>query len=158
MKTIIHPGNLQCFLEVYEESLKEARLKHPNDYQWPDSEFEKVMDRMRTSIERGTFNKDSHAFKITCKKLNIKHTYTAIREFISLQKEDYMKTLKQLRIQSGVSQDTLAVMVGGKWRNSISVLENNLVSPSVHTLRIEIEKDGVREPLDLESLMGKRDQ
>jgi transcriptional regulator with XRE-family HTH domain len=69
-----------------------------------------------------------------------------------------MKTLKQLRIQSGVSQDTLAVMVGGKWRNSISVLENNLVSPSVHTLRIEIEKDGVREPLDLESLMGKRDQ
>jgi len=80
-----------------------------------------------------------------------------------------VKTLKQLRIQSGVSQDTLAVMVGGKWRNSISVLENNLVSPSVHrlrtfletlgyTLRIEIEKDGLREPLDLESLMGKRDQ
>jgi hypothetical protein len=84
METIIHSGNLQCFLEVYEESLKEARLKHPDDYQWPDSEFEKIMNRMKASIERGTFYKDTHAFKITCKKLNIKHTYIAIKQFISL--------------------------------------------------------------------------
>lgn len=84
METIIHQGNLQCFIDIYEESLKEARIKYPNEYLWPDSEFEKVMEKMKVAIEKGTFNKDSHAFKITCKKLGIKHTYTSIKEFISL--------------------------------------------------------------------------
>jgi len=80
----IHLGNFECFMEIYEESLKEARLKYPDDYSWPDSEFQTVIQRMRTAVEKGTFNKDSHAFKITCKKLKIKHTYTAIKDFISL--------------------------------------------------------------------------
>lgn len=80
----IHPGNLQCFIETYEQKLREARLKFPSEYAWPDSEFDQVMTRMKVAIERGSFNKDSHAFKMTCKALNIKHTYTAIREFISL--------------------------------------------------------------------------
>ena len=80
----IHPGNFECFLEVYAEKLKEARQKYPHDYCWPDSQHDFVLQRMRVAIARGTFNKDSHAFKATCKELKIKHTYKAIQEFISL--------------------------------------------------------------------------
>lgn len=80
----IHSGNFECFIDVYTEKLKQARIKYPNNYQWPDSEFNTVIARMRTAIEKGSFNKDSHAFKMTCKELKIKHTYTAIKEFISL--------------------------------------------------------------------------
>ena len=80
----IHPGNFECFFSIYAEKLKEARAKHPEDYNWPESALEIVLGKMRSAIERGTFNKDSHAFKATCKELKIKHTYKAIKEFISL--------------------------------------------------------------------------
>lgn len=80
---IIHPGNFECFLEVYAEKLKEALKLHPEEYAWPESELPKVLERMRAAIERGTFNKDGHAFKAACKELKIKHTYKAIKEFIS---------------------------------------------------------------------------
>jgi hypothetical protein len=83
MKTV-HPGNLQCFLEVYAEKLKEALKLYPEDYSWPESELPKVLERMRVAIERGSFNKDGHALKATCKELKIKHTYKAIQEYISL--------------------------------------------------------------------------
>lgn len=79
----IHPGNFECFMDVYAEKLKQSRIEYPNEYVWPDSEFDTVLGRMRSAIERGSFNKDSRSFKATCKELGIKHTYTAIREFIS---------------------------------------------------------------------------
>jgi hypothetical protein len=81
--TPVHPGNFECFMDVYAEKLKESRIKFPGDYAWPDSEFETVLGRMENAVERGSFNKDSHAFKATCKELKIKHTYQAIKEFIS---------------------------------------------------------------------------
>ncbi len=81
---IIHPGNLQCFLDCYYQNLLKARREYPEEYAWPDSEMSVVFNRMTKAIKTGTFNKDSRAFKATCKELKIKHTYTAIREFISL--------------------------------------------------------------------------
>lgn len=80
---VMHPGNFECFMDVYAEKLREARIKFPDQYAWPETEFELVLGRMRTAIERGTFNKDGQAMKATCKALGIKHTYTAIREYIS---------------------------------------------------------------------------
>ena len=80
----IHQGNFECFMEIYAEKLKEARVKYPHDYCWPDSQFDAVIERMKAGVARGHFNKDSHAFKATCKELKIKHTYKAIQEFISL--------------------------------------------------------------------------
>ena len=80
----IHPGNLQCFLDVYRGHLFKSVTEQPNYYAWPISDFDKVFERMSKAIERGSFNKDSKAFKDTCKELGIKHTYKAIREFISL--------------------------------------------------------------------------
>ena len=84
MSKPIHPGNLQAFLDVYKEQLHKAVKERPEEYLWSMSEFDAVFERMSKAIERGSFNKDSSAFKLTCKELGIKHTYTAIKEFISL--------------------------------------------------------------------------
>ncbi len=81
---VIHPGNLQCFLDCYYKNLVKARREFHEEYAWPDSELETVFEHMASAIEKGSFNKDSRAFKATCKELKIKHTYTAIKEFISL--------------------------------------------------------------------------
>lgn len=78
-----HPGNLQCFLDVYREELERSYKASPESYAWPWSDFDVVFSRMAKGIEAGSFNKDNETFKRTCKRLRIKHTYTAIREFIS---------------------------------------------------------------------------
>lgn len=80
----IHSGNLNTFLEVYRENLIKCVTQYPDEYVWPISEIERVMDRMENAIVRGSFNKDTRAFKLTCKELKIKHTYKAIKDFISL--------------------------------------------------------------------------
>lgn len=81
---IIHPGNLQCFLDCYYQNLIKARREYPEEYTWPDSEMDLVFNRMTEAIKKGSFNKDSRTIKATCKELKIKHTYTAIAKFISL--------------------------------------------------------------------------
>jgi hypothetical protein len=80
----IHPGNFQCFLNVYKEKLIESIKNNPDEYSWSLNELETVFQRMSRAIEKGSFNKDSSAIKATCKELKIKHTYTAIRDFITL--------------------------------------------------------------------------
>lgn len=37
---------------------------------------------MRRAIRKNSFNKDGRAFKATCKRLKIAHTYKAINNFI----------------------------------------------------------------------------
>lgn len=79
---IIHPGNFQCFLDIYRTELEKAVKSNPEQYAWNIQELEVVFKRMSAAIEHGSFNKDSEAIKRTCKALNIKHTYRAIDEFI----------------------------------------------------------------------------
>lgn len=77
--------NLEAFMTVYAKHLEATRTKDTagDYYCWPVSELPLVLGRMRQAIERGSFNKDSLAFKATCKELKIKHTYQAIRAFLS---------------------------------------------------------------------------
>lgn len=79
-----HPDNFQCFIKCYRDNLLKALGLYPQEYPWPESQIDQVMQRMTIAIERGSFNKDSHAFKMTCKELKIKHTYKDIKNFISL--------------------------------------------------------------------------
>jgi len=76
-----------------------------------------------------------------------------------------MKTLKQLRIENGLTQSDLARLSGGEWRNTIVTLESGKQSPTLrrlrellglmgYSLKLEIEKDGRFHLLDLDSLMG----
>lgn len=81
---IIHPGNFQCFLDIYKENLIKEVQNNPNEYAWSLDQLETVFSRMSSAIERGSFNKDSKAFKNTCKELKIKHTYKDIENFICL--------------------------------------------------------------------------
>lgn len=86
------------FEKVYFKHLSTAVLEHPEDYPWAygpteirGNLYSKVLDRMSVlqvadkmiaAVERGSFNKEGHAFKATCKELGIKHTYKAIDEFL----------------------------------------------------------------------------
>lgn len=75
-------SNLEKFLLIYKKNLTEQVKNNPQEYMWALSELDEVFKRMKSAIERNTFNKDSNVFKLTCKELNIKHTYKAISEFI----------------------------------------------------------------------------
>jgi hypothetical protein len=80
-------SNKDKFLELYKRNLKEQITLDPQNYAWNISELDVVFERMRSAIIRGTFNKDSKAFRLTCKELKIKHTYKDIKNFI--EKENY---------------------------------------------------------------------
>lgn len=75
--------NKDRFLEEYKAQLIKAVDEHPEEYAYPVSECEFVFARMNAAIEQGFYNKDSRAFRQTCKALKIKHTYQAIRAFLS---------------------------------------------------------------------------
>lgn len=75
--------NLEKFLETYHVELERAVRENPTEYMWPLSQLETVFGRIRVAIERQSFNKDSHAFRATCRILKIKHTYKAIQEYIT---------------------------------------------------------------------------
>jgi hypothetical protein len=76
-------SNADKFFQEYARQLERALVEHPEEYQWPASELPNVLQKMCTAIERGTANKDSRAIKGTCKVLGIKHTYTAIRQYLA---------------------------------------------------------------------------
>ncbi len=68
---------------VYTEELERAVEEHPDQYFWPIENIDRVAGSMRLAIERSSFNKDSPAFKATCKRLGIGHTYKAIAHYIA---------------------------------------------------------------------------
>lgn len=70
------------FMAVYKEELERAVREHPDEYHYPFSDVPTVVARMGAAIEKGSFNKDGRAFKGTCKRLGIKHTYAAIAAWL----------------------------------------------------------------------------
>ena len=75
-------NKLETLKQVYAKNLELAHAKYPNEYMYPALEIPYVLLRMNAAIDNMSFNKDSHAWKMTCKELGIKHTYKAIKEFI----------------------------------------------------------------------------
>jgi hypothetical protein len=74
--------NLETFMSVYSRNLVKAIQEKPDQYGYGIDGVSAVLVRMKTAIEQGTFNKDSFAFRWTCKELKIKHTYQAIKEYL----------------------------------------------------------------------------
>lgn len=70
------------FKQMYTEELTKAVTDHPEEYHWPISDVPVVVERMVAAVARQSYNKDSRALKAVCKRLGIKHTYTAIQEAI----------------------------------------------------------------------------
>lgn len=73
---------LDTFMIVYERNLLDCIRDHIGNYSYGPELLPTVMGRMREAIKRGSFNKDGHALKRTCKELGIKHTYQAINEWL----------------------------------------------------------------------------
>ncbi len=71
------------FLAQYRSDLEQAVIDHNEDYGYGIERVPEVFGRMVAAIDRGSFNKDSRAFKATCKKLGIKHTYKAIADYLA---------------------------------------------------------------------------
>jgi hypothetical protein len=77
-------SNRERFLAEYKSQLARAVADYPAEYVWPISELEVVFGRMVAAFDRGSYSKDSRAFKATCKTFGIKHTYSAIAGFVAL--------------------------------------------------------------------------
>lgn len=76
-------SNRERFLTEYKSQLARAVVDFPAEYVWPISELEVVYGRMVAAFDRGSYSKDSRAFKATCKALGIKHTYSAIAGYVA---------------------------------------------------------------------------
>ena len=74
--------NFDTFSQIYTEELGKAVLAYPEEYTWPVENVPTVAAKMIQAFRAGTYNKDSRAIKATCKRLNIKHTYTAINAYL----------------------------------------------------------------------------
>lgn len=77
------PG-FDLFIKVYAEELAVAVRDHPDEYvgaPWPDAKTAQVVYRIGNAIKARTYNKDSRAFRATCKRLGVAHTYKAIDRY-----------------------------------------------------------------------------
>ena len=73
--------NREQWKGAYPECLRECLRKHPDHYPWPEANVPVVAERMFAAMDRGTFNHDSHAMRMTARRLGIKPTRTAIVAF-----------------------------------------------------------------------------
>lgn len=76
-------SNLVKFETLYRQQLEQAVQQYPQEYVYGLDKVPEVFIRMMDAIRRGSFNKDSRAIKAVCKILGIKHTYTAIKDYLS---------------------------------------------------------------------------
>jgi len=75
-------SNKEKFFNEYKKNLTICRGKFPDEYSWPIEDLDLVFNKMIIAIEKGSFNKNSQTFRMTCKALKIKHTYQEIKKFI----------------------------------------------------------------------------
>lgn len=76
-------SGLDAFMADYAVHLELAVINHPDEYAWPLKQVPAVLLRMRQAIKNQSYNKDSRAFRDTCKTLGLAHTYKAINAFVS---------------------------------------------------------------------------
>jgi len=74
--------NRDLFKLTYASLLEAHHKKNPEHYAWPISELGTVLGRINMAIDKGSFSKNSQAFRKTCVALKIKYTYQAIETFI----------------------------------------------------------------------------
>ena len=74
--------NRQRFAEAYERNLLKAVEKYPDRYHATQDDVPGIAARMVAAAIAGSANKNGSAFQWTCKELGIKHTYTAIKEYL----------------------------------------------------------------------------
>jgi hypothetical protein len=80
---MVNPARMQRFLELYEENLRAAILKYPDEYRYPVERVPKVVAAMGKAMETRSYNKDGFGFRWTCRELGLPYTYTAINAYLA---------------------------------------------------------------------------
>ncbi len=75
--------NRQRFADEYTKALAECVAAQPDFYGFGSDRVAEVAQRMLNAVDRDSANYDGPAFKLTCKRLKIKHTRKAIRAFVT---------------------------------------------------------------------------
>ncbi len=74
---------LETFVKEYEKQLTIAVQDHPKMYGYGVDRVPAVVKAMTAAFKGDrAFSKDGPAMLATCKKLGIKYTYTAIKEYL----------------------------------------------------------------------------
>lgn len=80
----VNPARLDSFVAVYAPTLARVARENPAEYPWvADTPTEIVVERMRDAFLRGSYNHTGAAIRATCRALGLKHTRTAIEEFLT---------------------------------------------------------------------------
>lgn len=76
--------NLEKFKEAYVECLTKVVTIKPDEYAYPTSEVPKVVANMTKAILAGESVSIGPGFKATARKLGIKSTMAAFREYLNV--------------------------------------------------------------------------
>lgn len=79
----VDADNFATWMKTYEEQLKQTVQKYPEEYAYGVDEVPAVVKKMGVAFEKGTYNHDGKAIKATCRALGIKHTRTAIKDYLN---------------------------------------------------------------------------
>ena len=74
--------NQKKWAEAYTLALMECYVKAPQGYCFPPTQVHDVAQKMIRATIRGSANTNSPTFRLCCKRLGIKYSATAIREFL----------------------------------------------------------------------------
>ena len=76
---------METFIKIYAEELEKAVVADPEVYAFKVDFIPTVVERMKAAFEKGSYNKEGHAIKATCKRLNIPCTKKGINNYLAQQ-------------------------------------------------------------------------
>lgn len=81
---MLNEARFKEFAVNYEAALGDAVRVQPDAYAYPVSEVPRVVERMMRAIRENveSVNYTGHGFRLTCKRLGIRHTKKAILNFL----------------------------------------------------------------------------
>lgn len=77
-----NPEKLEQFSKIYADALMECVASHPSHFSYTIADVPRVVYKMTAAFASGFYSKDGPAVKLTCKRLGIANTYTAINAFL----------------------------------------------------------------------------
>ncbi len=78
----LHPiMSLDKFVQVYARVLERDIATHPSQYRFMRPDVHLIVTKVRADLERGSYNKDAHTIRATCRELKIACTYAAINAY-----------------------------------------------------------------------------
>jgi len=81
---VFNEARFDHFTRVYHEELTAAVRDYPQDFIWTGKHsVTDVVEKMMAAIRTGSYSHDGRAIKATLKRLGIKATYKAVREWLT---------------------------------------------------------------------------